>query len=38
MERKARTKPAQLDGLESKKKPAAGEIFFLTSPFIELTS
>jgi hypothetical protein len=36
MERKAGTNPAQFRGLESKKNPATGEVFFLTSPFIEL--
>jgi hypothetical protein len=36
MGRKTRTIPAQSRGLESKKTPAAGEVFFLTSPFIEL--
>jgi hypothetical protein len=36
MEWKAGTNPAQFRRLESKKNPVAGEMFFLTSPFIEL--
>jgi hypothetical protein len=33
MARKARTIPAQSDGLEARKTPAVGEVFFLDFPF-----